>query len=202
VFIEILAEAAEVAPAPPNHDWLIGSAVTAVLSFLGIVWVKHDTRVTREQTENSHADSEYPNMRDHMDAIHEDVKKAEIAAREAQHEATAAKEKAGEVEENQHRHDAEIRGIRKDIGNDREATRKVGERVDGHIEETRREYVALTRKLDIRHEQAKEQNAELRGIVSDHISASEADRAQLRATLRGVVQFIKLPDQLTDHKED
>lgn len=47
-----------------------------------------DAGQTREQTENGHADAEYPNLREQLDAMHTDIRQAATRADEAAKVAT------------------------------------------------------------------------------------------------------------------
>lgn len=82
---------------------IAASAVTSwqgLLAFLALlVWngwnswrSRRDTRAIRAQTENDHADAEYPNLREQLDAMHADIRTAASKADDAASKAdTAAK---------------------------------------------------------------------------------------------------------------
>lgn len=143
------------APAPSGHDWLIGTVLVAAIGLISTLatvlvgwWLKRDTRATREQAENSHAETEFPNLRDEVTEIRR-LTQAVVGGLD-------------DVKAGQRRHDKEIGGLRRDIGRTQDADARLEQRLDGHVEETRREHTALVHRLDI------------------HLVQSDADRAELR----------------------
>lgn len=74
------------------------------------------SKTSAEQTANSHAGAEYPNLRDNLDAIFAEVKAQGEAQREIQ---------------------KDIGGLRAEIRDDRKATREIGEKLDQHIHDER-----------------------------------------------------------------
>lgn len=107
--------------------------------------VKEDTAVAREQTENSHASSKTPNMRDDMDYKHSETRQwnENIARMIARMEETAR--------DSQARTDKELSRINDTLLDDREATREVGKKLDAHIEQKlgfEKRITALESKLD------------------------------------------------------
>jgi hypothetical protein len=111
-----------------------GVIVVAILGKVKLDRISRDTRVTREQTENSHADTEYPNLRDEVTAMRETL--GDVAAGQ------------GRLEDGQRRHDSEIRGIRRTQSQQTDALARLDERVEGRDAELRRQHVALTKRLD------------------------------------------------------
>lgn len=91
--------------------------------------IKEDAAVTREQTENSHAISKTPNLRDDMDYKHSENRQwnENIARMIARMEETARASQA--------RTDKELSRINDALLDDREATRDVAKKLDAHIEQ-------------------------------------------------------------------
>lgn len=87
--------------------------------------IKEDAAVTREQTENSHAGAPNPNLRDDIDAKHNQT-----------HEELANLAKMmARMEQAQARTDKELSRINDTLVDDREATREVAKKLDVHIEQ-------------------------------------------------------------------
>lgn len=87
--------------------------------------IKEDAAVTREQTENAHAGAPNPNLRDDIDAKHNQTHKelANLAVMMSR------------MEHAQARTDKELSRINDTLLDDREATREVGKKLDAHIEQ-------------------------------------------------------------------
>lgn len=93
-----------------------------------------DAAVTREHTENSHANAENPNLRDDLDAKFKGVTEALGKLDTGQdHLATML----ARVEESQRRQDKELASMRQAQAADREDTRRVREALDEHISDKR-----------------------------------------------------------------
>lgn len=107
----------------PVFDFLANVAVVSLLicsifiSFVLIPIRKHLIAI-REQTENSHNDSPYPNLRDNIDANQAEVIKT-----------------LNLIKENQEKHNQELQNLRKEALQDREAISQVSKRLDEHISE-------------------------------------------------------------------
>lgn len=88
-----------------------------------------DAAVAREHTENSHASSKTPNLRDDMDYKHSENRRwnENIARMIARMEETARASQA--------RTDKELSRINDTLLDDREATRDVAKKLDAHIEQ-------------------------------------------------------------------
>lgn len=87
--------------------------------------IKEDAAVTREQTENSHAGAPNPNLRDDIDAKHNQT-----------HEELANLAKMmSRMVQAQARTDKELSRINDTLVDDREATREVAKKLDVHIEQ-------------------------------------------------------------------
>lgn len=78
--------------------------------------VKRDTKVVREQTENSHSSAPNPNLRDNIDANHSELLETLTL-----------------LHENQRSMTKDISGVREEIRADREAMRRVENQLDEHI---------------------------------------------------------------------
>jgi chromosome segregation ATPase len=149
----------DTAPTPGGHDWLYGTVLVALIGGAVTVagtWLagrRGRNRVQRilHQTENEHADAEYPNLREQLDAMHREIRDARTATER--------------VEQGQRRTDSEISGLRRDIGRVQDADARVEQRLDGHVAETRREHTALVKRLDDHLLQSDDDRAELRAIV-------------------------------------
>lgn len=91
-----------------------------------------DAAVTREHTENSHANAENPNLRDDLDAKFKGVTEALGKLDTGQvHLATML----ARVEEAQRRQDKELARIQEAQGDDREAVRRLDAKLDKHIDD-------------------------------------------------------------------
>lgn len=129
----------------PWLDLALWVAVVVVLTFCFLIMIFHrlafkplkemvksikeDAAVTREQTENSHASSKTPNLRDDMDYKHSENRRwnENIARMIARMEETARASQA--------RTDKELSRINDTLLDDREATRDVAKKLDAHIEQ-------------------------------------------------------------------
>lgn len=125
----------------PWLDLALWVAVVVVLTFCFLIMIFHrlafkplkemvksikeDAAVTREQTENAHAGAPNPNLRDDIDAKHNQTHKelANLAVMMSRMEHTQA------------RTDKELSRINDTLLDDREATREVGKKLDAHIEQ-------------------------------------------------------------------
>lgn len=103
----------------------IGLGTSSLVFVLWAIWVKVGpllkriegfSKTSAEQTANSHANSEFPNLRDNLDAIFAEVRAQGEAQREIQRD---------------------IGGLRAEIRDDRKATREIGEKLDQHIHDKR-----------------------------------------------------------------
>ena len=148
-FAWVLNEPSPLGPAawnPPDTGviWLdlaLWVAVVVVLTFCFLIMIFHrlafkplkemvksikeDAAVTREQTENAHAGAPNPNLRDDIDAKHNQTHKelANLAVMMSR------------MEHAQARTDKELSRINDTLLDDREATREVGKKLDAHIEQ-------------------------------------------------------------------
>lgn len=130
----------------------VGALVLAVICAVGFIawvrWVKPaltqlqataekaatDAAVTREHTENSHANAANPNLRDDLDAKFKGVTEALGKLDTGQtHLATML----ARVEDAQRRQDRELARIQEAQAADRADTRRVREALDEHISENR-----------------------------------------------------------------
>ena len=120
-------------------DWAIDIAVVAMI-FAGIVlaaylrWLhphikklREDAAAIRRQTENSHSGAPHPNLRDNLDAN-------QAESRAASQQILQRLDQLGDAIAQQAK---DIGGIRVEIRGDREAIRRLEEKVDGHIQEHR-----------------------------------------------------------------
>lgn len=125
----------------PWLDLALWVAVVVVLTFCFLIMIFHrlafkplkemvksikeDAAVTREQTENAHAGAPNPNLRDDIDAKHNQTHKelANLAVMMSR------------MEHAQARTDKELSRINDTLLDDREATREVGKKLDAHIEQ-------------------------------------------------------------------
>lgn len=111
-----------------------GTIAAVILGKVKLDRIGRDAKVTREQTENSHAETAYPNLRDEVTAVRETL--GHVA------------EGQGRLEDGQRRHDSEIRGIRESQRQQTDALARLDERVEGRDAEQRREHAVLARRLD------------------------------------------------------
>ncbi|MFD6176708.1 MULTISPECIES: hypothetical protein [unclassified Isoptericola] len=109
----------------PWWAWLL--LMLVVLALVPILLALINARRASHGVNNSHD----VNLRDDLDEKHEAV----LAA-------------VGELRDDLKRHDSEIRGLRRDIGRDRDDTRAVAERLDGHTAESRREHETLVSRIE------------------------------------------------------
>lgn len=86
--------AATVTSWPGVVAFFLAVAAMQAPGLISTIRTRRDARVIRAQTENSHADAEYPNLREQLDAMHTDIRtaatKADAAATKAETAATAA----------------------------------------------------------------------------------------------------------------
>lgn len=61
-----------------------------VVTYVQARRTRRDTRIIRDQTENSHANAEFPNLREQLDAMHADIRTAASEAGAAAAKADAA----------------------------------------------------------------------------------------------------------------
>lgn len=90
-----------------------GSVLVALIGVGIPAWLKlrrvaRDTQATREQTENNHEGHEFSNLREHLDAIHEDVREAKAAAGRAEDSAHRAEGWAHAAAESNHETDRRL----------------------------------------------------------------------------------------------
>ena len=114
---------------PPTLLATLGSAAAAGVA-LALVWLGRvlRSRLQRvlDQTENEHADAEYPNMRDELTATRKAAESAVTAATTASESVTHLAKTVGEDRKASR---AETEGVREDV-------RMLSQRLDLHIVET------------------------------------------------------------------
>ena len=89
--------------------------------------LREDVEAIRQQTENSHADAPHPNLRDNIDANQAESRAAFQALMQASDQLREALAQQAQ----------DIGDIRAEIRGDREAIRRLEEKVDRHIQEHR-----------------------------------------------------------------